>query len=74
MAVLYEVVPIEFADAGSPQAAAMRQTRADESGSWFGLAPNAARALATALAIKPPIGMIGPSPAPLTPSGLLGEW
>ena len=28
-------------------------------------------AAATALAIKPPTGMIAPSPAPLTPSGLL---
>jgi hypothetical protein len=51
----------------------MCQTRAGESGSWLGIAPNEARALATALAIRPPIGMIGPSPAPLTPSGLLGE-
>ena len=51
----------------------MCQTRAGESGSWFGIAPNEAKALATALAIRPPIGMIAPSPAPLTPSGLLGE-
>ena len=41
----------------------MCQTRAGESGSWFGIAPNEARALAMALAIRPPIGMIGPSPA-----------
>ena len=51
----------------------MRQTRAGESGSWFGIAPNEANALATALAISPPTGMIAPSPAPFTPSGLLGE-
>src|SRR5580704_193931 len=51
----------------------MCQTRAGESGSWFGIAPNEAKALATALAIRPPIGMIAPSPAPLTPSGLLGD-
>ena len=51
----------------------MCQTRAGESGSWFGVAPNEAKALATALAIRPPIGMIAPSPAPLTPSGLLGD-
>ena len=51
----------------------MSQTRAGESGSWFGIAPNEAKALATALAISPPTGMIAPSPAPLTPSGLLGE-
>ena len=51
----------------------MCQMRAGESGSWFGIAPNEAKALATALAIKPPIGMMAPSPAPLTPSGLLGE-
>jgi hypothetical protein len=30
-----------------------------ESGRWFGVAPNEAKALATALAIRPPIGMIG---------------
>src|SRR6516164_2681611 len=51
----------------------MCQTRLGESGSWFGIAPNETKALATALAIRPPIGMIGPSPAPLTPSGLLGD-
>jgi hypothetical protein len=33
------------------------QTRAGESGSWFGIAPNEANALATAFAISPPIGM-----------------
>jgi len=54
-------------------AALMCQTRAGESGSWFGIAPNEAKALATALAIRPPIGMIAPPPAPLTPSGLLGD-
>ena len=48
----------------------MCQTRAGESGSSFGIAPNEVKALATALAIRPPIGMIAPSPAPLTPSGL----
>ena len=42
----------------------MCQTRAGESGSWFGVAPNETKALATALAIRPPIGMIAPSPAP----------
>ena len=47
--------------------------RAGERGSSFGIAPNEAKALATALAITPPIGMIAPSPAPLTPSGLLGD-
>ena len=52
---------------------AMCHTRAGESGSSFGIAPNEASALATALAISPPIGMIAPSPAPLTPSGLLGD-
>ena len=51
----------------------MCQTRAGESGSWFGIAPNEAKALATALAIRPPIGIMAPSPAPLTPSGLLGD-
>src|SRR5271168_3584817 len=51
----------------------MCQTRAGESGSSFGIAPNEVKALATALAITPPIGMIAPSPAPLTPSGLLGD-
>jgi hypothetical protein len=54
-------------------AEAICQTRAGESGSWFGIAPNETNALATALAIRPPIGMIAPSPAPLTPSGLLGD-
>jgi hypothetical protein len=52
---------------------AICQTRAGESGNSFGIAPNEAKALATALAISPPTGMIAPSPAPLTPSGLLGE-
>jgi hypothetical protein len=51
----------------------MCQTPAGESGSWFGIAPNEVNALATAFAIRPPIGMIAPSPAPLTPSGLLGD-
>jgi hypothetical protein len=36
------------------------QTRAGESSSWFGIAPNETNALATALAIRPPIGMIAP--------------
>src|SRR5205807_9740206 len=54
-------------------AVAMCQTRAGESGSWFGVAPNEANALAMALAIRPPIGIIAPPPAPLTPSGLLGD-
>ena len=45
----------------------MCQTRAGDSGSWFNVAPNETKALATALAIRPPIGMIAPSPAPLTP-------
>src|SRR5215471_9404038 len=49
------------------------QTRAGESGSSFVIAPNETKALATALAIRPPMGMIAPSPAPLTPSGLLGD-
>jgi hypothetical protein len=39
----------------------------------LGSAPTEDNAAATALAIKPPTGMIAPSPAPLTPSGLLGE-
>src|SRR5271170_3158566 len=51
----------------------MCHTRAGESGSWFGAAPNEAKALATALAIRPPIGMIAPWPAPLTPSGVPGD-
>ena len=51
----------------------MCQTRTGESGSWLGIAPSEVKALATALAIRPPIGMIAPSPAPLTPSGLLGD-
>ena len=51
----------------------MCQTRAGVSGSWLGMAPNEAKALATALAMRPPIEMIAPSPAPLTPSGLLGD-
>jgi hypothetical protein len=36
----------------------MCEMRAGESGSSFGIAPNEANALATALAIRPPIGMI----------------
>ena len=54
-------------------AEAMCQMRAGERGSSFGIAPNEAKSLATALAIRPPIGMIAPPPAPLTPSGLLGD-
>jgi len=34
----------------------MCQTRAGESGSWFGIAPNEVKALATALATRPPMG------------------
>ena len=34
----------------------MSQTRAGESGSWFGIAPNQAKAFATALAIRPRSG------------------
>src|SRR6476659_8501362 len=45
------------------------QTRAGESGNWFGIDPNEAKALATALAISPPTGMIAPSPAPLPRAG-----
>jgi hypothetical protein len=37
------------------------QTRAGESGSWFAIAPDEAKALATALAISPPTGMIAPA-------------
>jgi hypothetical protein len=51
----------------------MSQTRSGESGSWFGIAPSEANPLATALAISPPTGMIVPSPAPLTPRGVVGE-
>ena len=51
----------------------MCQTRAGVSDSWLGIASNEAKALATALAMRPPIEMIAPSPAPLTPSGLLGD-
>jgi hypothetical protein len=43
----------------------MCQTLGGESGSWFGIPPNETKALATALVISPPIGMIAPSPAPL---------
>ena len=37
----------------------MSQTRGGESGSWFGMAPNEAKALATALAISPPTATEG---------------
>jgi hypothetical protein len=47
------------------------QTRAGESGNWFGIAPNEAKALATALAINPPIGMNAPSPEPHSRAGVL---
>jgi len=50
------------------------QTRAGESGSWVGIAPNDAEAFATALVISPPTGMITPSPAPLTPKRFVGRW
>src|ERR1700732_3256378 len=50
-----------------------RQHSKGGSGNWLGNAPNDANAFATALAISPPTRMIAPSPAPLTPSGLLGE-
>jgi hypothetical protein len=42
----------------------MCQTRAGESGSWFGIAPNEVKVLATALATRPPIGMIAPCRRP----------
>jgi hypothetical protein len=52
----------------------MSRTRAGESGNSFGIAPNETKAFATTLAINPLDRMITPSPAPLTPSGSLGEW
>src|SRR5262245_64666282 len=60
------------------QRAAMRwwissHTRGGDSGSSRGSTPSEPSAAATALAITPPTGMMPPSPAPLAPSGLLGE-
>ena len=49
------------------------QTAGGESGNSCGCTPNEESALATALAITPPTGMMPPSPAPLAPSGLIGE-
>src|SRR2546423_1330277 len=46
---------------------------AGESGRSRGETPNCCSASATALAITPPTGMMPPSPAPLAPSGLIGE-
>src|SRR6516165_3797103 len=48
-------------------------TREGVSGSSRGSTQNAASALASALAMTPPTGMMPPSPAPLAPSGLIGE-
>src|SRR5258706_1968719 len=44
-----------------------------ESGSSRASAPSDCSAEATALAMTPPTGMMPPSPAPLAPSGLIGE-
>src|SRR5450432_2833265 len=48
-------------------------TRGGVSGKARGSAPNGRNAAATAFATAPPTGMMPPSPAPLAPSGLLGE-
>ena len=67
----YDGIMRSFEDSGTDRPPVVVHTYAElgagESGSWFGIAPNEAKALATALAISPPIGMIAPSPAPLTP-------
>src|SRR5204862_3576911 len=47
--------------------------RGGVSGSSRGSTPSGASAAATALAMTPATGMMPPSPAPLAPSGLVGE-
>src|SRR5580704_6051563 len=48
-------------------------TRDGDSGRSRGSTPRDESASATALAITPPTEMMPPSPAPLAPSGLIGE-
>src|SRR5262249_59374612 len=49
------------------------QMRVGVSGSSRGCTPSVPSALAMALAMTPPAAMMPPSPAPLAPSGLIGE-
>ena len=48
-------------------------TRGGDSGRSRGSTPSEPSAAATALAMTPPTGMMPPSPAPLAPSGLVGD-
>src|SRR5579883_1842356 len=48
-------------------------TRGGDSGSSRGSTPKSASAFATALAMTPPAAIMPPSPAPLAPSGLIGD-
>src|SRR5262249_51125653 len=54
-------------------ASTISQIRCGVSGSSRGSTPNALSALATAFATMPPAEMMPPSPAPLAPSGLMGD-
>ena len=51
----------------------IRRIIAGVSGSSRGWTPNEPSALATAFAMMPPAEIMPPSPAPLAPSGLIGE-
>jgi len=50
-----------------------RQSREGESGRSRGSTPRECNAAATAFAIRPPTGIVPPSPAPFAPSGLCGD-
>src|SRR5262249_19877370 len=58
---------------GGRAAAISGDRRGGDSGSSRGSTPSEPSAAATALAMTPPTGMMPPSPAPLAPSGLVGE-
>src|SRR5262245_26572980 len=66
-------VPTSAIPSFSHDGFAKRHTRGAERGSSLGSAPREDNAAATAFAISPPTGIMPPSPAPLTPRGLVGD-
>jgi hypothetical protein len=62
-----------YAFARACAACTSSQMRVGVSGSSRGCTPSVPSALAMALAMTPPAAMMPPSPAPLAPSGLIGE-
>src|SRR5262245_20432415 len=63
----------DYAFARPCAACTSSQMRVGVSGSSRGCTPSVPSALAMALAMTPPAAMMPPSPAPLAPSGLIGE-